>query len=377
MQRRSLLAFGATLMGEFALARATEPTSKAVMSTTWLLAAWAQAKDLTRHQTGLLQVDWASRAVVSRWSVDLQSRAHGFAVDAHGVVVTAYRTGGWMLRLDAHGRELARALASTLDRPGMKPRFNGHCVSCVAKAGGGELVVATMTNAVDGQGCLGVFEAQTLAAVDVWPSHGLEPHDIKCDAQGGLIVANGGLRRDTQGNPMRAERVDSSLVRVSPRNGELLGRWRLPDRHLSMRHLAWAQGRLGVALQAEHDDSAARRAAPALAVWDGSMLVVPAHDARTFGLAGDISACADGGFVLSNHRQGRALRWHPDAPTVMTQVAQLEHAGALANAGPNGDGATLIAAARGLGRWHPTQAPMLVPWEHEWVLDNHWITLTK
>jgi uncharacterized protein len=376
VHRRLVVAGGVGLLGLGALARAAVPAPPAAMPNTHLLAAWAQASDHTRHQTGLLQVDWTAREVTLRWSVDLQSRAHGFAVDAHGLVVAAYRTGGWMLRLDPHGHALARARASTLDRPGMRPRFNGHCVSGVAHVGGEELVFATMTNDVDGQGCIGVFEARSLKAVDVWPSHGLEPHDIKCDAQGQLLVAHGGLRRDAQGNKLSGERVDSSLVRLSARTGELLGRWRLIDRALSMRHLAWSQGSLGVALQAEHDDPAARRAAPALAIWNGSTLATPVHDAQAFGFAGDIAASVDGGFVVSNHREGRSLRWHPDAPTVMSEIAQLKQAGALATAGVQGDGATLIAAARGLGRWHPTQAPMLVPWGHDWVLDNHWVALT-
>ena len=56
--------------------------------------------------------------------------------------------------------------------------------------------------------------------------------------------------------------MNSSLVRLDGDTGALLGRWRLHDPRLRLRHLAGHPGRkvLGIALQAEHDDTSAQHA---------------------------------------------------------------------------------------------------------------------
>jgi hypothetical protein len=33
----------------------------------------------------------------------------------------------------------------------------------------------------------------------------------------------------------------------------------------------------------------------------------------------------------------------------------------------------IVAAARGIARWHPTEAPAMAPWPAPMALDNHWI----
>ena len=41
--------------------------------------------------------------------------------------------------------------------------------------------------------------------------------------------------------------------------------------------------------------------------------------------------------------------------------------------GPGRGGGVLVAAAPGLGRWHPDAPPALLPWPQPMVLDNHWV----
>lgn len=67
-------------------------------------------------------------------------------------------------------------------------------------------------------------------------------------------------------------RRDSSLLRLDARTRALLGQWRLQDPRLSPRHLAWSPdgAMIGIALQAKHDDAAAKDAAPVVAMFDGS-----------------------------------------------------------------------------------------------------------
>ena len=58
----------------------------------------------------------------------------------------------------------------------------------------------------------------------------------------------------------------------------------------------------------------------------------------------------------------------------MVTVAQLQRAYALAGAEWNPT--VLIAAARGLARWHPTEPGAMLPWPEPMALDNHMVQLS-
>ena len=63
------------------------------------------------------------------------------------------------------------------------------------------------------------------------------------------------------------------------------------------------------------------------------------------------------------------------ARATVSTVAAIKETYALAPwAGPTGGG-VLVATALGLGRWHPTAAPALLPWPQPMALDNHWVLL--
>jgi hypothetical protein len=166
----------------------------------------------------------------------------------------------------------------------------------------------------------------------------------------------------------------------------LLGQWRLNDHRLSLRHMAWSvastanQPLLGIALQAEHDDAAQRRAAPVLAVWDGAKLNIPSRDMMAGGYAGDIAPGPGGGFVLSGQRVGKGVVWHPDAPEQLFPIAELKDICALAtpSATPAGTAqeGVLMGSERGVGYWHPRLDPRMMPWPTAMTLDNHWVVLS-
>ncbi len=384
MRRRQLVsmsaAFGLAPFGALAATdpgtpqgRRTQDARDDDISTTRLVAAWRGADPSSPQRGGVLEADWQARTLHVRWEHELPTRAHGLAVDAHGIVVTSVRPGAWLLRLHLDGVVAARVRAPS--SKGIEPRFAGHTVT----SRDGKRLYATMTDLASGRGCIGVFDARTLEARDLWSSHGIEPHQLLLDDDGNLLVANGGIRRDAQDRKVDLDAMDSSLVHVDGRTGWLLGRWRLPDRRISLRHLAWsrpepgAPALLGVAMQAEHDDATRRREAPGLAVWNGRELTVPTRDARAQGYAGDIAAAHDGGFVVSNHRTGEVLWWRPGEPHAWHVVAQLREAYALAGFARQSRTGTLVAAARGLGRWHPDSAPDMLPWPQVMALDNHWV----
>jgi uncharacterized protein len=155
------------------------------------------------------------------------------------------------------------------------------------------------------------------------------------------MVANGGIptRPETGRLKIDIERMDSSLVRIDARDGQLRGQWRLNDRRLSLRHLAWgskggANGQLGAALQAEHDDASSRACASVLALFDGSSLrAVPAPaNVELGGYGGDISFVG-ARFAVSCPRSRCVGLWSSDAAWLGR--VELEEACALTG-GPAG-----------------------------------------
>lgn len=337
-------------------------------------AAWRGPAADDPQQVGVIEVDWSAATVRVRHALTMPSRAHGFVAEPDGALLAvALRPGTWLVRIDVEGRLVRRV---TPDDDGGGTTYDGH----VAASADGTRLYTTETRKADGGGCIGVRDARTLRKLDEWSTHGIEPHQLLLDSQGHLVVANGGIHRGPGDRKIDLDHMDASLVRLHGTSGALLGQWRLPDARLSIRHMAWSAATgvraplLGLALQAEHADPALRKQAPTLAVWDGEQLTVPTHHAGAIGYAGDIAPAADGGFVITSHNVGRALLWRPQQPAELTVVAQLQQAYALtAWHDARAPGGVLIAAARGIGRWHPTRAPALLPWPQPMALDNHWV----
>lgn len=299
-----------------------------------------------------------------RWQRRLPGRAHGLAVLPGGdLVVVAARPGPWLLRLDAAGQLAARA--NPVDEPDGH-RLDGHALP---SADGRWLL--TVQSDPRGQGWIAWRDPQTLSLAHRTPAHGIDPHHLLLDDEGHLLLALGGIRRTADGRKVELDRMQSALVRLHRDSGELLGRWQLDDPRLSLRHLAWSgQGdarRLGVALQAEHDDAADRAAAPLLALWDGQQLKLQPATAVHAGYAGDIAAAA-GGFALSAQKAGRGVLWSPGR---QGDFARITEPCALAAV----DGAVWLAGAAGLARWHPHEPPAMWRWPQPLVADNHWVPL--
>lgn len=370
MQRRHLLSGAAGLALSPWAARAAEAGAPLALG-----AAWRGAREDDPQHLGVLEVDWARRRVGVRWSLPLPTRAHGLVAEpGGGLVAVAMRPGTWLLRCDAQGRVMQRL---AIDGEAGGHRFDGHAVA----SADGQWLYTTQTDPA-GSGWVAVRERASLRKVDQWPTHGIDPHQLLVDAQGDLMLANGGILRTADGRKRDLDRMASSLVRLDGRNGALRGRWTLDDPRLSLRHLAWgraeegAQPLLGVALQAEHDDPAQRARAPVLAVWDGHELRLATTAAEGAGYAGDIVPAGPGGFALSNHRVRRAFLWWPQQATALQRFAEVEEPYALASPDHGADaGAVLLACGAGVARWHPTQAPAMQRWPAPMALDNHWVVM--
>lgn len=329
-------------------------------------AAWESEAE--GYQVGVLQQQQPLGQLEPSIALSVPTRAHGVWAEPGGTLLAAARRpGDWLLRLRIGD---GQAVAWSWMEGGRA--FNGHVIA----SADGKRLYTTETDLETAEGLIGVRDAASLEKVDEWRTHGMDPHELLLDADGSLLVANGGIPTLPETGRLKVElhRMDASLVRLDTRNGQLRGQWRVADRRLSLRHMAWgadARGQrvLGIALQAEHEDAVARTNAPLFARFDGHRLEVFGGARPLAGYAGDI-AFAAGRFALSCPRaQGVAL-WQADGR--WAGFVPLPEACALAADRLDGTSARLWAGGAGaalpmIGPASP--APMTVQGLR---LDNHW-----
>ena len=349
--RRHFLASLAALCAVPAIAR-TEPAQRVRLA-----AAWQAG---TGYRVGILGFG-QEEALAVETALEVPTRAHGLLREASGsLLVVARRPGDWLLRWSADGRPLAWRWIE----PGRA--FAGHVIASEDS----RTLFTTEINLDSGAGLIGVRDGGNLEKRAEWPSGGLDPHMLVLDATrpGALIVANGGVptRPETGRRKVDLHRMDSSLVRLDARTGALLGQWRLADPRLSLRHLAWNGHRLGIALQAEHDDPATKAAAPVLAVFDGASLRAVPAAAPLAGYGGSIATLGDGFAISCPRSQGVAV-YGADG---FREWVALAEACPLAASGDRlwaGGRDTALEQAVTAGRAGRHRIPA------ELRLDNHWI----
>ncbi|MCW5654753.1 MAG: DUF1513 domain-containing protein [Hydrogenophaga sp.] len=329
-----------------------------------LLAAW-QAADGQR--IGVIEVKTA------RWSVqselDVPTRAHGLLVERGGsVLAAARRPGDWLLRWHpASGQAQWHWIED--DR-----RFNGHVVASEDAS----VLWTTETDLDTAQGRLATRDVRSLEKRAEWPTHGMDPHALMVLPErvgdiptGSLIVANGGIPTlpETGRSKRQLDRMDASLVALDPRDGRLLGQWRLQDPYLSVRHLAWdpVSRTVGIALQAEHPDAQARQQAPVFAAWDGLQLRPAQAQPAMHGYGGDICALPGGGFVVSCPRADGLALFDTGARCSGT----LAHAQAYALAAGRGH----WWASGSEGVWCAPEGRPARAGGASVQFDNHWVAL--
>ena len=360
--RRHLLLAGTAALSWSAFGReATRSTAAGDVDC--LVAAWDDGRG--RHHVGLLRLGDGRCEVVDR--LDVPTRAHGLHTLADGsVLVAARRPGDWLLRWSPsmagpsrHPRSAAQWSWADAGR-----RFNGHVLADRA----GRYLYTTEIDLDSGQGVVVQRDAATLEEIAVWPTRGLDPHQLAWLPDGRLLVANGGIATQAETGRVKDTRtMDSSLVRLDARSGELGGQWRLADARLSLRHLAvGADGRIGIALQAEHDDPQRRAAAPVFALFDPvtEALTVSATAQSATGYAGDVAAL-HGGWWVSCPRDDQVLQLTADGR--VERAVALKSACALALSKP-GRAAWVLGDAAVLSV--PAAATTVVPIEVG-RFDNH------
>jgi len=401
MQRRHLvlLASGSLALGPGILLGAEAAVDDDPVNHVHRLASGWRAVERAgepKDRVGIIELDWHRQQVRVVADLPAPGRAHGvLAMHDGGFLAVGTRPGQWLIRCDAEGRVVSRIVVGQ-EMP--VRTFNGH----VDSSADGQWLFTTETDSPTGTSWISVRDPRTLHRVNHFTSAGFDAHQCLGDAQGNLVVAHGGILRADDGRKINLERMTPSLSQIDPESGEIIGQWRLPDRRLSIRHLAWSRppegslpdgkhpdnnlsgarhavGKplLGIGLQAEHDEASRRRDAPALALWRGGDLMLPTADAQAAGYVGDIAAGPAGGFVLSAQKAGRGLWWQPRAAQTLTKVAELTDVCALAPWPTRSGTGVLIGSARGVALWHPAQQPRMLPWPAPMLPDNHWVLLSR
>jgi hypothetical protein len=253
------------------------PAGARAVSMPRVLSAWAEGQGAGRRY-------FAGRTESAR-PVALPARAHAVLAHPHlerSAYVCARRPGEYLVRFDpATGEVAARAEADE------SYRFEGHALVDAGR----NRVLATQSELEQGAGRIGLYDAASLEPLGEWPTHGIGPHELLRLGGDVLAVANGGILTlpETGRIKRNLDTMESSLVLLDARDGRKLAQFELPDRKLSIRHLALGEDRvLGVALQYEGSG-----AAPVLALLrDGNFSIaqVP-EDAGSYGAA--VAACGD------------------------------------------------------------------------------------
>jgi uncharacterized protein len=369
LNRREFLAAITALLGAPALAHAASSDALDKRTAVTRLAASWQAGH--GYQVGMLSLVPAEADGLNiAAAVDVPTRAHGLLQEPGGTLLAvARRPGDWLLRWNGEGQAVTWQW--------IEPRraFAGH----VLGSADGRTLYTTEMDLDSGTGLIGVRDVATLQKRAEWPTHGIDPHQLMWDRSsretGKLIVANGGVptQPETGRVKRKLERMDSSMVRLDARTGDLNGQWRLDDRRLSLRHLAWGEASgqpvLGIALQAEHDDPNVKANAPVLALFDGrSLRSIPLPQAMS-GYGGDIAALG-GRFAVSCPRASSVALF--DATGVWLGHLPLPEAGALTSVS---DRLWVAGRLQALGLRGVDAAGQIRATLPGLRLDNHWIAL--
>ena len=378
-RRDWMLLVAAAAAGSQAPARAT-----AAINDPQLVTAWEAADG---YRVGILATK--GQALEIRSALEVPTRAHGVWVEKTGTLLAvSRRPGDWLLRWTPGSGTDGKALQWAWSDPDRA--FNGHVIS----SADGKWLYTTETDLETGQGLIGVRRATTLEKTAEWPTHGMDPHELLLDDDGSLVVANGGIPAlpETGRIKIHLDRMDASLVRLQPSNGALLGQWRLPDQRLSLRHIAWGPARsagtkrlLGLALQGEHADAAAKANAPVLATFDGRALRV--HEATggpaLSGYGGDI-ACTSDSFAVSCPRANGVARWRVDGKwlgfTALNEACALAtvevHAAPRQRSGRHGDSSVLWTGGRSSATADDGLGNLQSRLVRDLRIDNHWTPLS-
>ena len=254
----------------------------------------------------------------SLFAIDLPGRGHAAAAHPHQPLAVAFarRPGTFAVVLDClTGAALARLT------PPEGRQFNGHGVF----SADGAVLYTSEVVAETSEGRIGLWEVKGFTRLGEWASGGIGPHDMKRLADGGLVVANGGIATDpTDRRKLNIDTMRPNLTRLSAA-GEVLDRAELPADlwQNSIRHLALtATGGVAFAMQWEGDPA---QDVPLLGLWQPGQAPVlcPPPETEAFrmqGYAGSIAISQTGLIAITSPRGGVVMIHAPDGTHLATHA---------------------------------------------------------
>ena len=254
------------------LAQVSALSALGLMPSAVFAAADQPAKDMWLSATG----DSAESYGLS-WYRDgsVQSLASGFRghgcawhpAHADQAVLVGRRPGRECLLADLNtGAELRRWQTE----PGY--HLNGHALY---SADGLLLFVAESADGTEA-GSIAVYDAVLGHLLTRWSSHGTEPHEIRLSPDGSqLIIAHGGLQKDSKGQLTNRAQMQSDLTLLDARTGDLVARFSCPVATASLRHIdVAADGSVAIAAQIQDE-----RFTPLAYLWRPGMESLTALEA--------------------------------------------------------------------------------------------------
>lgn len=206
-------------------------------TTPWLISGCSSARSPQpaligcaiegRERFSVVMADNAGQAV---GKLALPGRGHGIAIHPtlpHAVAF-ARRPGQFMSVFDYQTAQ------QIVLRPADTQRYYyGHGVY----SHDGRYLYATEGEQKTSRGVIGVYDVtHHYQKVAEWSGFGIGPHEVILMADGRLVVGVGGVHTFGR-EPLNLESMQPSLTYLSAQ-GEVLEQITLPDRHLSIRHLA-------------------------------------------------------------------------------------------------------------------------------------------
>ena len=237
----------------------------------------------------------------------LPGRGHGIVPLPNGqAIVVSRRLGDWLAKIDWRRGGISKLIAAEPSR-----HYFGHAIL----SPDGNTLITTENNDANGQGVLGLYAVDTLKRLGELPSYGIGPHELIWMESGKLLaVANGGILTlpETGRAKLNPGQLNPTLTLIAWPDGRKVEEYVMPDKSLSIRHLACTQdGTLGLALQAEYAEAAAHRDAPLLAILRQGQLRLAEQPLGLMGYGASIAAVGNQ-FLVSALRGSALARWQSD-----------------------------------------------------------------
>jgi len=190
------------------------------------------------------------------------------------------------------------------------------------------------------RGVIGIRDASTFKQLGEFASYGTGPHDIQLMPDGKtLVIANGGIQThpDYGRRKLNLSTMHPSLVYIDASSGKKLAEYRLPNQHLSIRHLlVTPSGDVGIALQ--YQGNHRQKTAPSLLAWQkyGQPLNLLAKNPSVFkpmkGYMADLAYSHTSNILLATSPRGNQLTlWDMKDQRHLKNISVAEPSGVFFN----------------------------------------------